>query len=182
MKNIAQGLSIFQSKVGVIGRSSSNPFFKSKYASLEDILPAIQPSLQEAGLTFTQIPTGENELRTIIIHVESGESIEGTYKMTPAKNDPQGQGAAITYMRRYALVAMLGLNTDEDDDGNKASTPESKTVKFEQAKKIILSTKNKDVLIDSVEKIKQSTVYNDTQKKELEQLISKQIDEIDSTS
>lgn len=105
-----------------ITRDAANDFFKSKYAPLETILPAIKDPLKQAGLVFTQVPNGANGLKTLIIDVASGEFIEGVCEMTPAKNDPQGQGSAMTYMRRYSLVAMLGLNTDEDDDGNAASS------------------------------------------------------------
>lgn len=124
MKNIAKALSEFHKNMPDIKKDSDNPFFKSKYAALDSILPAIKNPLYDAGLTFTQVPCGENELKTMLIHIESGEVIEGTYKMTPSKNDPQGQGSALTYMRRYALVAMLGLNTEEDDDGNASVTTE----------------------------------------------------------
>lgn len=121
MKNIAKSLEKFHEKMGNVAKDANNPFFKSKYAPLESILPAIKQPLKEAGIVFTQIPTGLCKLKTVLIDIESGETIEGEFEMTPAKNDPQGQGGAITYMRRYALVAMLGLNCDEDDDGNKAS-------------------------------------------------------------
>lgn len=123
MKNLAASLAKFQTLVPNIPRESDNPFFKSKYASLEDILPAIKKPLADSGLVIIQIPSGLNKLKTIVIDVATGELLEGEYEMTPAKNDPQGQGSALTYMRRYALVAMLGLNTDEDDDGNAASGP-----------------------------------------------------------
>jgi hypothetical protein len=56
------------------------------------------------------------------MHV-SGEWISATYEMKPTKDDPQGAGSVITYQRRYALGAALGLNIDEDDDGNKACIP-----------------------------------------------------------
>lgn len=121
MKNIAKALSDFQKSVPDIKKSADNPYFKSKYASLEEILPVIKKPLEDAGLVFTQIPTGICKLTTKIIHIESGELIEGEYEMTPSKNDPQGHGATITYMRRYALVSMLSLNCEEDDDGNTAS-------------------------------------------------------------
>ncbi len=127
MKNIAKALSKFHSLVPDIKKDSDNPFFKSKYAALDSIIPAIKKPLEDSGLTFTQIPIGVCKLKTILIHIESGETIDGEYEMTPAKNDPQGQGSAITYMRRYALVSMLGLNTEDDDDGNSASTPTKKT-------------------------------------------------------
>ena len=109
--------------MGVIAKTETNPFFKSKYADLGTILSAIKDPLQKVGLTFSQFPSGENELTSIIMHPESGEWMEATYKMTPSKNDPQGQGSAITYQRRYALGAILALNLGDDDDGNMASTP-----------------------------------------------------------
>lgn len=121
MKNIAKSLSKFHELMGNVAKDADNPFFRSKYAPLDSILPAIKGPLKEAGLVFTQVPIGICKLKTTIIDVESGEFIEGEFEMTPAKNDPQGQAATITYMRRYALTAMLGLNCDEDDDGNTAS-------------------------------------------------------------
>lgn len=122
MKNLAKSLAKFHAEMGSIAKDADNPYFKSKYAPLETILPAIKQPLANAGLTFTQIPTGVCKLKTILIDIESGESIEGEYEMTPSKNDPQGQASTITYMRRYALVSILGLNCDEDDDGNAGST------------------------------------------------------------
>lgn len=120
MKNLAGALLIFHQEIGKITKDETNPFFKSKYASLSNILEAIKDPLEKSKLVFMQIPTGENELRTVLVHTESGESVEGTAKMLLSKQDPQGQGSAITYMRRYALSAILGLNI-EDDDGNYAS-------------------------------------------------------------
>ena len=125
MKNIYKALSDFQAKCPLIKKDADNPFYKSKYAPLDTILPIITPILKEVGLVVTQIPDGET-LRTIIAHIESGETIEGSAKLVLDKSTAQGQGSGITYMRRYALVSMLGLNTEEDDDGNKASV--SKTV------------------------------------------------------
>jgi len=125
---IAKALSIFHVKVDKIRKDATNPFFKSKYASLSNILEVIDLPLIESGLSFAQFPTDENGLTTILMHGESGEWIESNYKMKPAKDDPQGIGSAITYQRRYALSAVLGLNIDDDDDANHAthggSTPE----------------------------------------------------------
>lgn len=120
---LAKALIEFHRQVGIVKKSETNPFFKSKYADLSTILDAIKSPLENAGLTFSQFPTGENELTTILMHGDSGEWMEDTFKMTPVKNDPQGAGSVITYQRRYALGAILGLNIDEDDDGNKASAP-----------------------------------------------------------
>ena len=124
IKNIAQAIAHFHTLVGTIKKTSTNPFFKSKYADLSDILTGIAQPLEDSGLSFSQFPVGEFELSTILMHPESGEWLEGTYKMTPTKNDPQGAGSVITYQRRYALGAILGLNIDIDDDGNAGSHKE----------------------------------------------------------
>ena len=118
--NLAQSLAKFHVMVGKISKDSTNPFFKSKYAGLPNVLEAIHEPLKEAGLVFTQFPCGD-ELCTTLIDIETGEFMQAGVKMLPVKNDPQAQGSAITYTRRYALVSILGLNVDDDDDGNKAT-------------------------------------------------------------
>ncbi len=128
MKNIYKALSEFQAKCPLIKKDADNPFYKSKYAPLDSILPIITPLLRQVGLVVTQIPN-EGKLTTRIIHIESGEVIEGSADLINDKNNAQGLGSAITYMRRYALVAMLGLNTEEDDDGNKTLSPIAKVGK-----------------------------------------------------
>ena len=126
IKGLGQALLTFHKEVGKVAKESSNPFFRSKYASLPQIQEAIKEPLEKAGLVYSQFPDGQNGLTSILIHADSGEWIEATYTMTPAKNDPQGQGSAITYQRRYALSSILGLTVDEDDDGNAASTAPKK--------------------------------------------------------
>ena len=123
IKNIAAALLKFDEAVSKIAKGEENPFFKNKYAALPNILDAIKQPLIDAGLTVKQFPEGDHQLTTLIVHAASGEYMESTYTMHPAKNDPQGEGSRITYQRRYALGAVLGLNIDEDDDGNKASQP-----------------------------------------------------------
>lgn len=117
---ISKALCLFQQKVGKVKKDSNNPFFKSKYASLADILDVIQQPLSECGLSIMQMPKGDNELETLLMHT-SGEWILSSYSMKPVKNDPQSIGSCITYQRRYAIGSILNLNIDEDDDGNKAS-------------------------------------------------------------
>ena len=127
--NITKALFIFDAEVGKVKTGSINPFFKNKYASLPDILSAIKEPLQKAGLTVKQFPENGDGLTTMIIHAETGEFISSNYQMKAVKDDPQQQGSRITYQRRYAIGAVLGLNIDEDDDGNKASEPGKKTTK-----------------------------------------------------
>lgn len=126
IKELATALCKFQGAVETVRKEATNPFFKSKYASLANILDVIRKPLFENGLSFVQLPAGEHSLTTMLMHV-SGEWIEETYSMTPTKNDPQGLGSVITYQRRYALGAVLGLNIDEDDDGNSGSKAPEKT-------------------------------------------------------
>jgi hypothetical protein len=139
IKELATALCKFQGAVEKIRKTEENPFFKSKYADLSSILDAIREPMAENGLSFVQCPTGEDELMTMLMHT-SGEWIKSSYTMKPVKNDPQGRGSAITYQRRYALSAILGLNIDEDDDGNAAS----KNVSLEQALKELNATTSKE--------------------------------------
>jgi hypothetical protein len=116
IKNLAIALCAFQGEVETIAKTATNPFFKSKYADLPDILAAIRQPLVNNGLSFVQFPKGKYGLETMLMHV-SGEWLSESYEMVPSKNDPQGAGAVITYQRRYALGAILGLNIDIDTDG-----------------------------------------------------------------
>jgi len=126
IKNLATALCEFQGAVETIVKKETNPFFKSKYASLSDILSVIRQPLADNGLSFVQFPKGKYGLETMLMHT-SGEWLSEWYEMVPTKNDPQGAGSVITYQRRYALGAILGLNIDVDDDANKASEKEEIT-------------------------------------------------------
>jgi hypothetical protein len=118
---IATAMVAFQGAVGSIKREANNPHFKKSYASLSNILDNIQLPLAEAGLMFSQHPDIDNSLTTIVVHAESGEFFRSSYRMKPSMDNPQGIGSTITYMRRYALGAVLGLNIEDDDDGNAGS-------------------------------------------------------------
>lgn len=183
--DIAKALLVFQSKVATIKRDGENPHFKSKFATLDNIIEGIKTPLAEAKLAYTQFPAGENMLVTVLMH-ENGEWMQSTVKMLPVKSDPQGQGSAITYMRRYSLAAMLGLATEVDDDGNAASgttkpgnvskAPEAKIDPlFEKAKKNLAANTDKTKLADFKTKIVNSKKYNDAQKAELILIIDAQI-------
>ena len=182
-KNIIKALAKFHEIVPDIKKLAINPYFSSTYASLDQILSAIKNPLKEAGLTFTQIPMGENELQTTLFHVESGESITGQFKLMPVKNDPQGQGSAITYARRYALVAMLGLNTEEDDDANRASgnKVEKRIVSkpkdlFAEAKNYIKSVHDVKTLSQLSGRIDENPDFTLAQKFQLKKFINAEIE------
>jgi hypothetical protein len=104
-------------------KDATNPAFRSKYADLGAVWEAVRAPLTENGFGVIQAPQFEGDtmyLETILLH-QSGEKMTSRYPLRPIKQDPQGFGSAITYAKRYALSAMLGVVADEDDDGNAAS-------------------------------------------------------------
>lgn len=123
-ETLHQALAKAQSEMPLVKKTEANPFFKSKYAGLPQVLEVVLPILHKNGLYISQSPYSEGNnvgVKTKIIHVESGDMFEESFVMPLAKADPQGAGSAITYGRRYALISMLGLNVDEDDDANLAT-------------------------------------------------------------
>jgi len=168
-----------QSEFPLIKKTENNPFFKSKYAGLPNVLEVVLPVLLKNDLFLTQNPITEGDrigVETKIVHVSTGESMVSKFTVNLAKNDPQGAGSALTYCRRYALVSMLGLNVDEDDDGNKASEPvvqyaakpAPKPVDpFKAAQKAITETSTPEEMSKLAEKINASVKFTAEQKAEL---------------
>ncbi len=121
---LAKALSKAQASMGGATKDKNNPFFKHKYADLSSVWQACKDELTKNGLSVVQtneVPeNGEGVIvETTLLHI-SGEWITGRLLMKPTKADPQGIGLAITYARRYALAAMVGV-CPEDDDANDAS-------------------------------------------------------------
>jgi|DEB0MinimDraft_12_1074336.scaffolds.fasta_scaffold00057_4 hypothetical protein len=123
MKSIATALASAQINMGKALKQANNPHFRSKYADLGSVMDACLPALNEHGIAVIQ-PTGEDDtgrfVETIMIHGESGEQLSCRVPLIVAKNDMQGYGSAVTYARRYGLMAMAGI-APEDDDGNAAA-------------------------------------------------------------
>jgi len=122
---LATALSIVQGKLTHAKKDSANPFFKSKYADLESVWDACRSLLAENGLAVMQFPgefvDGTMSLNTVLTH-SSGEYMSYLMSVPVTKPDAQGAGSALTYMRRYALAAVVGV-VQADDDGNAASSP-----------------------------------------------------------
>ncbi len=98
-------------------KDAQNPFFKSHYADLESVWSAIRQPLSKHGLSViqtTECINGNAVLSTLLLH-SSGQWISGLYPIQPVKTDPQGLGSAITYARRYALAAIVGVYQTDDD-------------------------------------------------------------------
>lgn len=134
IKEIATALAKFQAEVENPKNTQDNPFFKSKYAPLNDILNLVRPLLTKQGLSVLQSPSGDGEritITTMLMH-SSGEWIELDPLILKAdKVTAQGAGSAITYGRRYAVSALLGISSEDDDDGNHATGNNKKKGKEE---------------------------------------------------
>jgi hypothetical protein len=123
MKSIASALVKAQTAFGPALKTSTNPHFKSRYADLSACVEAVIDALNANGIAMIQ-QTHEDAtgvtVETMFLH-ESGESLScGKLHVPAAKQDPQGYGSALTYARRYSLMAACGI-APEDDDGNAAS-------------------------------------------------------------
>ena len=122
-KQVCAALVKAQKAFGPALKSSSNPHFKSRYADLAACVEAVIDGLNSNGIALIQKQhphDGGVSVETIFIH-ESGEQLSaGILTVPAAKQDPQGYGSALTYARRYSLMAACGI-APEDDDGNAAS-------------------------------------------------------------
>lgn len=117
---ITTKLLAFQKENITVEKDGNNPFFKSKYVTLNEVLSKIRKPLNDVGILIVQEPTVEG-LKTRLIDTEDNSEITAIMPWVGHDN-PQKVLACTTYYRRGSLVSMLGLE-DEDDDGNVASAP-----------------------------------------------------------
>ena len=132
INEISSALAKAQGKIENATKDSSNPFFKSKYADLTSVWAACRKQLSENGLSVIQSPEESSHgisVVTMLCH-SSGQWIRSKYSMPcdSSKLTPQVIGSAITYARRYALSAMVGIAPHDDDDGNEASNKPANNV------------------------------------------------------
>jgi hypothetical protein len=122
MQQIATALVKAQLAFAPALKSSTNPHFKSRYADLAACVEAVIDSLNANGIALIQRTHDSDNgvaVETMFVH-ESGETLSGGILHVPAaKHDPQGYGSALTYARRYSLMAACGI-APEDDDANLA--------------------------------------------------------------
>jgi hypothetical protein len=162
MDKISKALVKAQKEFAPALKTSTNPHFKSKYVGLDGCVEAVLDALNNNGIFLMQRCHDSDsgvKVETIFIH-DSGETMSGGILHVPAaKNDPQGYGSALTYCRRYSLMAACGI-APEDDDGNSATqavnvqvikqtTPRLPTLTDDEAEKEYLKwTEVKSLLID----------------------------------
>ncbi len=132
MSALAEALSALQAEMPPVHKvkHADTGKFGYSYAGLDDIAPLLYPLLGKHGLSFCARPT-LNDAGTFVLHYEllhsSGESRDGQYPLPdPVRSTPQQIGGAITYARRYAISAVTGLVSDEDDDAQSASVSKPK--------------------------------------------------------
>ncbi len=165
-----------QKEVGAISKDSKNPFFKSKYFDINQLIEHVQPVLNKHGLVLTQ-PIEDGKVFSIINDIDDFEDGMERFFVSselplPELNDPQKLGSCITYYRRYTLASLLGLQA-EDDDANLASKKASKPVKklemtAEIYQKSVDAVKEGKV---TIEQIKAKYELSETREKALKELI-----------
>jgi len=131
---LAAALALAAADIRPAIKDANNPAFNSKYADLGAVFDAAKPALTKHGLAVVQMPEHSDDallhLTTRVMH-KSGQWVEGTMSIPVGKVNAHGYGSAITYARRYAFSAALGIVADEDDDGNKDAadvTPAARVV------------------------------------------------------
>ena len=153
-KNIAAAFVKAQRAFGPALKTSTNPHFKSKYADLANCVEAVVDALNANGIALMQRTFECKDgvmVETVFVH-ESGEVMEcGMLHVPAGKQDPQGYGSALTYARRYSLLAATGL-APEDDDGNSASR-----------KTEIKSTVNENQILDLMAAMDEVTTVKELQ-------------------
>jgi len=119
---LAVALAKAQATIKTAKKSSTNPHFKSRYADLAEVFEACVAELAANQIAFTQLPKRNAAaigVTTVLFHA-SGQWMASTLEVMPQDLKPQSVGSALTYVRRYSLAAMVGVASEDDDDGEGA--------------------------------------------------------------
>jgi hypothetical protein len=121
---LATALAKAQGEIGDAELDSTNPHFRSDYATLTSCWHAVREPLSKHSLAIAQLTRLEGDtvlLDTVLMH-SSGQWVRSTYPVKPDKPTAQGYGSALSYAKRYSLCSVCGIApAGEDDDGNAAS-------------------------------------------------------------
>jgi hypothetical protein len=123
--SLLEAVHAVQKEAPTLPKDKTNPHYGSKYTGLDTIVETVGPLLNKHGLVWVSLPSGTRDEPTLayrLMHVESGQAIEGEMPLLLDKASAQAMGSAITYTRRYSLCAVLNLVADDDDDGQAAGT------------------------------------------------------------
>lgn len=129
LKDLFTALSKSQGEMKTAGLSKINPYYKSRYSDMAEIVKVSRPALTKYGLAVLQqiIPNedGQNILHTVLTH-SSGQWVESRMRIVPPKNDVQSLGSYITYLKRYAYASLIGVVSSDDDDDGELAVHESR--------------------------------------------------------
>lgn len=156
---------LFEAKkeIGKISKDSTNPFYKSKYFDINQLLEHVEPILQKHELLLLQ-PIEEDKVCSTILDIESEKFISSAIKLTN-QTDPQKLGSEITYYRRYTLASLLGLQAEDDDANSTVKSKETKPTnnkKEDETPVIWLSeTQLSQAIEKGIETIKQTLEWYD---------------------
>ncbi|MCO6445005.1 MAG: ERF family protein [Anaerolineae bacterium] len=186
INELAAALAKAQAELRNPAFDSQNPHFKSRFASLAGVRDAITPVLSKHGLSVTQLTTNDDQGRasveTILLH-SSGQWIGSTLTVPPPKADAHGTGSAITYARRYALMAIVNVVGDEDDDGNRAAqskqTEDADAEAIESARTALLKAADADKLTTVWNKVAKHFKANPSAVQELAVLKDQRLAELE---
>lgn len=133
-QTLAEALAAAQLEITDPAKDAVNPHFRSRYADLATVLKTVRPVLARHNIALTQTTQILDGALVLVTRLHwKDEELAGYYPISPTKADPQGYGSALTYARRYALQAIVGVAADDDDDGNAASAAPSKPAHDELA-------------------------------------------------
>ena len=162
ISEIAKALINVQRQLQPATKNANNPFTKSKYATLNSVMDSCRDALLSNGIWLCQYPVpaepGYLGLVTKLTHAESGQWQSSLAVVPLPKADPQGVGISMTYMRRYALSAMLGIVTEEDTDGE--FNPDKLNRPQKQKNAVIVPQRDKTTQDDSGQTKKISSASN----------------------
>ena len=151
IQKLSSALLKAQKEITFAEKDGKNPHFKSNYATLESVIDAIKPPLNNNEILFTQFFSDSESgflcLTTRLIHAPTGEYLQDTLKIPLIKNDPQSYGSAATYARRYALSAIVGLYQADDDANEACNTNNNSAKKINEQKPQLTENEFNDSLI-----------------------------------
>jgi len=177
VNEIIKALTIATGEISNPKNTAENPFFKSKYAPLGDILNMVRPILSKHGLIIIQNVSTDDRfvsIETGIYHTSGQYIISDKLQMSVEKATAQGQGSGITYGRRYQLSAFLNIASEDDDDANHVSDNKKEPKKEEKQKgdlKGALKAISESKTIENLEKICkliEARLWTDEESKELD--------------
>lgn len=161
-----------KSEIGALTKKSSNPFYKSKYLELSDLLEAVEPLLEKNGLVLMQ-PIMDQRVFSQLIDLDDNKQTVESFIELPNIDDPQKLGSAITYFRRYTLQSLLSLQTTDDDAnstvGNKASKKKP-VLSHERFQSGLDKVNSEEITKDQFIELCKKYELNATQKKSIELL------------